>query len=250
MRVPVAVKVGVFSLVVMGTYTYYANSIPQIQSKPPAELSLEIPEGAPPPPLRFVMEPVAARLSVTSTPSGARVLVDGVGVGITPLEPTSVTPGRRMVQVEKKGFISFAREVEARMGKPLEVSAPLAPAPATRESREGTPPTTLSASWVSEGDLVPVDASVTPPVKISGAAAVYPQLARRIRMLGAVGVEMVVDENGTPQDLRVIESAGPILDRAVVDAVATWRYEPARKNGVKVKVRWVARQSFTDGSGR
>src|SRR4030095_9061000 len=41
MRVPVAIKVGVFALVVMGTYTYYANSIPQIQSKPPAELSLE-----------------------------------------------------------------------------------------------------------------------------------------------------------------------------------------------------------------
>src|SRR5215510_749044 len=41
MRVPVAVKVGLFALVVMGTYTYYANSIPQIQSKPPAELSLE-----------------------------------------------------------------------------------------------------------------------------------------------------------------------------------------------------------------
>src|SRR5438132_1315216 len=41
MRLPVAVKVGAFSLVVMGTYTYYANSIPQIQSKPPAELSLE-----------------------------------------------------------------------------------------------------------------------------------------------------------------------------------------------------------------
>src|SRR6266436_7793783 len=41
MRLPVAVKVGVFALVVMGTYTYYANSIPQIQSKPPAELSLE-----------------------------------------------------------------------------------------------------------------------------------------------------------------------------------------------------------------
>ncbi len=41
MRVPVAIKVGAFSLVVMGTYTYYANSIPQIQSKPPAELSLE-----------------------------------------------------------------------------------------------------------------------------------------------------------------------------------------------------------------
>ena len=41
MRVPVGVKVGVFSLVVMGTYSYYANSIPQIESKPPQELSLE-----------------------------------------------------------------------------------------------------------------------------------------------------------------------------------------------------------------
>src|SRR5438132_8218195 len=41
MRLPVAVKVGACSLVVLGTYTYYANSIPQIQSKPPAELSLE-----------------------------------------------------------------------------------------------------------------------------------------------------------------------------------------------------------------
>jgi len=41
MRVPVGVKVGVFALIVMGGYTYFANSIPQIESKPPQELSLE-----------------------------------------------------------------------------------------------------------------------------------------------------------------------------------------------------------------
>lgn len=41
MRVPVVVKVSLFALMVMGVYTYYANSIPQIQSKPPEELSLE-----------------------------------------------------------------------------------------------------------------------------------------------------------------------------------------------------------------
>ncbi|MBI1736663.1 MAG: c-type cytochrome [Candidatus Rokubacteria bacterium] len=41
MQLPVGLKVGVFSLVVMGAYTYYANSIPQIESKPPQELSLE-----------------------------------------------------------------------------------------------------------------------------------------------------------------------------------------------------------------
>lgn len=41
MRVPVGVKLSVFSLLVMGSYTYFANSIPQIESKPPEELSLE-----------------------------------------------------------------------------------------------------------------------------------------------------------------------------------------------------------------
>jgi cytochrome c2 len=41
MRVPVGAKVGVFALVVMGGYSWFANSIPQIESKPPQELSLE-----------------------------------------------------------------------------------------------------------------------------------------------------------------------------------------------------------------
>ena len=41
MRVPVGVKVTAFALVIMGSYSYFANSIPQIESKPPQELSLE-----------------------------------------------------------------------------------------------------------------------------------------------------------------------------------------------------------------
>jgi cytochrome c2 len=41
MRLPISLKVGVFSIAVMGAYTYFANSIPQIESKPPQELSLE-----------------------------------------------------------------------------------------------------------------------------------------------------------------------------------------------------------------
>jgi len=41
MAVPVTLKVSAFALVVMGFYTWYANSIPQIESKPPEELSLE-----------------------------------------------------------------------------------------------------------------------------------------------------------------------------------------------------------------
>jgi len=41
MRLPISLKVGLFSVAIMGGYTYFANSIPQIESKPPQELSLE-----------------------------------------------------------------------------------------------------------------------------------------------------------------------------------------------------------------
>src|ERR671923_169937 len=41
MRMPVGVKVGIVAVVVMGAYSGYANYIPQIESKPPQELSLE-----------------------------------------------------------------------------------------------------------------------------------------------------------------------------------------------------------------
>jgi mono/diheme cytochrome c family protein len=41
MRLPIPVKVGLFSVAIMGGYSWFANSIPQIESKPPQELSLE-----------------------------------------------------------------------------------------------------------------------------------------------------------------------------------------------------------------
>src|SRR6266487_2955964 len=41
MRVPGVVKVGLVAIGVMGAYSGYANYIPQIESKPPQELSLE-----------------------------------------------------------------------------------------------------------------------------------------------------------------------------------------------------------------
>ena len=65
-----------------------------------------------------------------------------------------------------------------------------------------------------------------------------------MRHEGTVAVTMIVDETGVPTELAVVESAGPVLDRAVLDAVRGWRFEPATKGGVRVKVRWTARQTY------
>ena len=57
-------------------------------------------------------------------------------------------------------------------------------------------------------------------------------------------VSMIVTEEGEPIDITIVESAGDILDDAVVRAIEEWRFEPATKDGVKVRVRWVVRQTF------
>jgi TonB family protein len=35
-----------------------------------------------------------------------------------------------------------------------------------------------------------------------------------------------------------------VFDDAVLETVKSWRYEPATKHGVRVKVRWVQRFRF------
>ena len=78
----------------------------------PAELSLDIAAGTAPAPLRFVLEPVTVRLSVTSEPAGATVRLDGKSIGVAPIERRDVPPGRHEVRIEKKGFVPFVQRID------------------------------------------------------------------------------------------------------------------------------------------
>jgi serine/threonine-protein kinase len=146
---------------------------------------------------------------------------------------------------------------------PSSSSAPAAPAPSAtprpRSARRPPAPTPTPTATPApavvvaeptpapvavEGQLVEMGPDVTPPRKVKGPSADYPERARRQKLEGTVAVSLLVDENGLPQDMTVVESAGPVLDAAVLDAVKQWRFEPARKDGVRVKVRWLVRQTY------
>ena len=71
-----------------------------------------------------------------------------------------------------------------------------------------------------------------------------PSTSGRRPLNGTVAISMLVDENGVPTELQVVESAGEPLDSAALASVRTWRFEPARKNGVPVRVRHVTRQTY------
>jgi len=205
----------------------------------PAEVSLELGEGTTDLPLRFAMSPTAARLTVRSEPDGATVRVDGRTIGTTPLDQALLGTGRHEVRVERQGFRAQTRRIEAGAGQPLLVALRLEPLVEPGPAEPAVKPRPLV-----EGALVAMDGTVTPPNRIEGRPADYPKKARKLKLKGSVLVETIITEKGEPTEIRVLESAGTLLDEAVVGAVRRWRFEPARKGGVKVKVRWRYQQTF------
>jgi serine/threonine-protein kinase len=208
------------------------------------------PEG-PPPSLVFDLKPAGSTLNLGSEPEGASVKVDGQLVGRAPLAGHVLAPGPHQILVEQKGYRPWAIEVEAQAGEGLNLTARLTRELKTAPSRQSTSSsstTSTAGRTTKEGDLVELGPEVTAPRKISGNPASYPPAAMRARLQGAVTIQMIVTERGEPKELKVVESAGDILDEAVLKAVREWRYEPGMKDGVKVKVRLLVRQSFRLGS--
>jgi TonB family protein len=62
-----------------------------------------------------------------------------------------------------------------------------------------------------------------------------------------VAGSFVVNEQGEVTDLRITESGGKSLDESVASAIRRWKYAPATRKGIKVKVRLPFRQTFTTG---
>ena len=54
----------------------------------------------------------------------------------------------------------------------------------------------------------------------------YPELARKMNLSGTVKIEVVVAQNGTVKDARVV-GGHPVLANAALDAARKWRFEPA-----------------------
>ena len=73
------------------------------------------------------------------------------------------------------------------------------------------------------------------PRKIHEVAPEYPVLALQSKLEAVVIIEAVIATDGSVRDARVLRSH-PLFDRAAVDAVRQWRYEPTRLNGQPVPV--------------
>ncbi|MNN58624.1 Gram-negative bacterial tonB protein [compost metagenome] len=70
------------------------------------------------------------------------------------------------------------------------------------------------------------------PLPDQSPAPDYPPAALRRGESGTVVVQVEVDARGQPLDAKVIQRSGSRdLDRAALDAVRGWRFQPAQSNG-------------------
>jgi protein TonB len=87
----------------------------------------------------------------------------------------------------------------------------------------------------SPGTIIASDgSSATPPVAIKQVAPKYPFREKIRQGGGECTLKMIIDTDGIPQNVQVIKSADPALDKSAIKAVEQWRYKPATVNGVAV----------------
>jgi TonB family protein len=171
-------------------------------------------------------------LILDSDPPGASVFLDSKPVGTAPLESLDAGFGRHLVRMELPGREAVSTTIELRPERPLKVVTFTLPLPGP------------GSGVVRPGQLVAFGPEVQPPARISGPLPGYPETARERGLEGTPVVELWVSETGEVFNTAVVESAGDLLDRALLAAVTRWRFAPATLRGVPVSVRITVQHHF------
>jgi TonB family protein len=62
-------------------------------------------------------------------------------------------------------------------------------------------------------------------------AAEPTEIARKLRLRGSVPIELVVEADGTPRELKVSRPVGYGMDEKALEAARKWRFQPCKKDG-------------------
>ena len=82
-----------------------------------------------------------------------------------------------------------------------------------------------------------VGGGVTAPSVLHKVEPEYSEEARKAKYQGVVMLWLIVDQSGRPRDVKVARALGMGLDQKAIEAVRTWKFEPAKKDGQPVAVQ-------------
>jgi len=87
------------------------------------------------------------------------------------------------------------------------------------------------------GGVYKVGGGVSAPKPVFSPDPEYSDQARKAKYQGTVVLWLIVSADGRPRDIRVARSVGMGLDEKAIEAVRTWRFEPAQRDGQPVAVQ-------------
>jgi TonB family protein len=94
------------------------------------------------------------------------------------------------------------------------------------------------------GGVFRVGGGVSAPKALYAPDPEYSEEARKAKYQGTCVLWLVVGPDGRPRDIKIARSLGLGLDEKAIEAVKTWKFEPAMKDGKPVAVQINVEVSF------
>lgn len=139
-----------------------------------------------------------------------------------------------------RGVLSAEGRAAGTLGPGWAAAAALAAAAAVAllvpALRRSEPAGSVQVDLREAGPSVPP--AETAPVRLSGSEPVYTPEALAARVEGDAQVKCTVTEEGKLVDCTILRSV-PFMDRAVLEALASWRFSPATRRGRAVAMEQV-----------
>jgi TonB family protein len=88
------------------------------------------------------------------------------------------------------------------------------------------------------------DVDIIMPTPIRRIKPVYPEKCKKEKIEGTVVLEIKIDAEGNVTDARVLKSVHPDIDKAAMEAIKKWKYEPVLKDGKPVPVVFAVTINF------
>jgi len=94
------------------------------------------------------------------------------------------------------------------------------------------------------GGLMSVGGGVSAPQVVHSAEPAFTDEARRANYQGNVSVQLIVDSQGNPQNVRLVSHLGMGLDDKAIEAVRQYKFKPAMYQGHPVAVQIIIDVDF------
>ncbi len=129
---------------------------------------------------------------------------------------------------------AFCSQLEAQQS--AEEKPPVPSAQNEQDNQSIAPGQPTSLHTLSGEVVYKVGKGVTPPRIIKSPDPKYPKAARKEQFEGTVVLWLIVNSQGSPEQIKVQRALGHDLDQSAVDAVRRWKFVPAMKEGAPVAV--------------